>query len=89
MKNTLIKHRKLRKEKYKMYGSSIKGAPESTVQLNPVFKEIHRWSGDFGARFHPAKLIVCMFAVEHRILILLRPGNCFHLDTKRYDCVSN
>jgi hypothetical protein len=31
---------KLRKEKYKIYGSNIKGAPESEIELNPVFKDI-------------------------------------------------
>ena len=37
----MIKHSKLRKEK-KMYGSSVKGAPGSTMALNPVFKEVDR-----------------------------------------------
>ena len=40
MKNILIKHSKLRKEKYKLYASSIKGAPGSKMELNPMFKEI-------------------------------------------------
>ena len=40
MKSFLIKRSKLRKEKYKIYGSSIKGAPGSRMELNPVFKEI-------------------------------------------------
>ena len=40
MKSILIKHSKLRKEKYKMCGSSIKGAPGSRMELNPVFKDI-------------------------------------------------
>jgi hypothetical protein len=31
---------KLRKEKYKKYISSIKGAPRSEMELNPEFKEI-------------------------------------------------
>jgi hypothetical protein len=38
----LNKCSKLRKEKYKVYGSSIKGAPGSEMKLNPVFKEINR-----------------------------------------------
>jgi hypothetical protein len=42
IKNILIKHSKLRKKKYKMYGSKNKGAPGSRVELNPVFKEINR-----------------------------------------------
>ena len=40
MKNVLNKHSKLRKEKYKIYGSSIKGAAGSEMELNPVFKDI-------------------------------------------------
>jgi hypothetical protein len=40
MKSILRKHSKLRKEKYKIYGSSIKGAPGSEMELNPVFKNI-------------------------------------------------
>jgi hypothetical protein len=37
--------------------SSIKGAPGSKMELNPVFKDISlkRRSKDLGARFHPAK----------------------------------
>jgi hypothetical protein len=38
MKSILIKHSKLRKEKYKIYGSSIKGGPGNGMELNPVFK---------------------------------------------------
>jgi hypothetical protein len=41
MRSTLIECSKLRKEKYKMYGSSNKGAPGSEMELNPVFKEIN------------------------------------------------
>jgi len=37
MKNILNKHSKLRKEKYKIYGLSIKGAPGSEMELNSVF----------------------------------------------------
>ena len=37
MKNILNKCSKLRKEKYKIYGSSIKGAPGGEMKLNPVF----------------------------------------------------
>jgi hypothetical protein len=40
MKSILNKHSKLRKEKYKMYGSNIKGAPGSEMELNPVFQDI-------------------------------------------------
>jgi hypothetical protein len=36
----LNKCNKPRKEKYKIYGSSIKGAPESEMKLNPVFSDI-------------------------------------------------
>ena len=36
----LNKHSKLRKEKYKMHGSSNKEAPGSGMELNPVFKDI-------------------------------------------------
>jgi hypothetical protein len=31
------KHSKLRKEKYKIYGSSIKRVPKSEIEQNPVF----------------------------------------------------
>ena len=34
------KYSKLRKEKYKIYGSSIKGETGSEMELNPVFKDI-------------------------------------------------
>jgi hypothetical protein len=37
MKSILNKHSKLRKEKYKIYDSSMKGTPGSKVELNPVF----------------------------------------------------
>jgi len=40
MQNILNKHSKFRKEKYKIHGSSIKGAPGSEMDLNPVFKDI-------------------------------------------------
>ena len=36
MKNILKKHSKLRKDKYKIYGLSIKGAPGSEMELNRV-----------------------------------------------------
>ena len=42
MKNILMRHSRLKKEKYKMYGSSNKRAPGSEMELNPVFKEINR-----------------------------------------------
>jgi hypothetical protein len=34
MKNILMQRSKLRKEKYKMYGSNTKGAPGSGMDLN-------------------------------------------------------
>ena len=37
MKSILNKHSKLRKEKYKIYGLSIKGVPGSEMEQNPVF----------------------------------------------------
>jgi hypothetical protein len=37
MKSTLNKPSKLRKEKYKIYGSGIKGASGSKMELDPVF----------------------------------------------------
>jgi hypothetical protein len=37
MKKSLNKHSKLRKEKYKIYGLSIKGVPGSEIEQNPVF----------------------------------------------------
>ena len=37
MKSVLNKCSKLIKEKYKIYGSSIKVAPGSEMQLNPMF----------------------------------------------------
>jgi hypothetical protein len=40
-KNLLIKHSKHRKEKYKMYGSKIKGTSGSGIEVNPVFKDVN------------------------------------------------
>jgi hypothetical protein len=37
MERSLNKHNKLRKEKYKIYGSSIKGVPGSEMEQNLVF----------------------------------------------------
>ena len=37
MKRSLNKHSKLRKEKYKIYGLSIKGVPGSEMEQNLVF----------------------------------------------------
>jgi hypothetical protein len=37
MKNNLNKCSSLRKEKYKIYGLSIKGSPGSKMEPNPVF----------------------------------------------------
>ena len=51
-----------------MYGSMVKGAPRSGMELNPVFKEINRLKIQHGfkglvasvvARSHPAKLPSC------------------------------
>jgi hypothetical protein len=39
-KNVLNNHSKLRREKYKIYELSIKGAPGSKLELIPVFKDI-------------------------------------------------
>jgi hypothetical protein len=39
-KSVLNKHSKQRKEKCKIHGSNIKGAPGSEMELNLVFKEI-------------------------------------------------
>jgi hypothetical protein len=36
-KRSLNKHNKLRKAKYKIYSSSIKGIPGSEMEQNPVF----------------------------------------------------
>ena len=37
VKRILVKRSKLRKEKYKIHSSSMKEAPGSEMQLNPVF----------------------------------------------------
>jgi hypothetical protein len=37
LKRCLNKNSKLRKEKYKIYGSSIKEVPGSEIEQNPVF----------------------------------------------------
>ena len=42
MKSILIKHSKLKKKKYKMYGSKNKGAAGSRMEPKPMFKEINR-----------------------------------------------
>jgi hypothetical protein len=39
--NILIKHSKLRKEKYKMNSSKNKRVPGSAMELNPVFEKIN------------------------------------------------
>lgn len=41
-KSLLIKRSKLRKEKYKVYGSKIKRAPGNGMKLNPVFRKLNR-----------------------------------------------
>jgi hypothetical protein len=40
IKSILNKHTKLRKQKYKIYHLSIKGAPGSEMELNLVFRDI-------------------------------------------------
>jgi hypothetical protein len=40
MRNALIKYSKLRKEKYKKYGSKSKEAPGSRMKVNLVFKDL-------------------------------------------------
>ena len=40
-----MKYSRLRKEKYKTYGSKSKGAPGSGLKLNPVFKDINGIKG--------------------------------------------
>jgi hypothetical protein len=40
MNSILNKHSKLRKGKYKIYGSTIKGVPGGEMELNPVLKDI-------------------------------------------------
>ena len=58
MRSMLIKHSKLRKKKYKMYGS--KG--HQNIKWN-------QGSSDLKAGSHPAKLTVYAFAVEQWIVI--------------------
>jgi hypothetical protein len=49
MKSILNKHSKLGKEKYKIYGSSIKGVPGSKMELNPLLKKkTNQGSGNLG-----------------------------------------
>ena len=57
MKSILMKRSKLRKEKYRVYGSSIKRTAEREMELNPMFIDIKLsyGSGDFWERFHPAR----------------------------------
>ena len=40
MKNILIKHSKIKKKEYKMYGSSNKGSPASEMELTQRDKQI-------------------------------------------------
>jgi len=42
MNNILVKRKKLRKEKYKIYGPRNKGAPGSEMELNVMFKDGNR-----------------------------------------------
>ena len=37
MKSILNKHSKLRKERYKIYGLSVKGAPGREMEPKPIF----------------------------------------------------
>jgi hypothetical protein len=48
MKTILMKRNMLRKEKYKIYGLSIKGAPGSRMELN-VLRDNRLREWDFGA----------------------------------------
>ena len=45
MKNILMTRSKLRKEKFKIYGSKNKGPPGSRMELKPAFREINRLRG--------------------------------------------
>jgi hypothetical protein len=56
MKGVLMKRSKLRKEKYKIYGLSIKEAPGSRMELNLCSRDNRLWEWDFGVRFYPAEL---------------------------------
>jgi hypothetical protein len=61
-----LKCSKLRKKKYKMFGSSINRAPGSAVELNAVLKNI-KWkqrSGDLKSASRPAKLINYVFEIK-------------------------
>jgi len=52
-----MKRSKLKKEKYKIYGSRIKGTPGSEMEPNPVLGIKLNWgSSDLGARSNPAKV---------------------------------
>jgi hypothetical protein len=42
MKSFLISIESLKRKKYKIYGSSNKGAPGIEMELNPMFKEVNR-----------------------------------------------
>jgi hypothetical protein len=42
MKSILMKGIKLRKEKYKIHGSSNKGTPGSEMELSSIFKEMNK-----------------------------------------------
>ena len=39
LSSVLNRHSKIRREKYKIYGLSIKGAPTSKMEMNPVYKD--------------------------------------------------
>ena len=43
LRNILIKHSKLRKEKHKIHGLMIKQTPGSEIEVNHVFKDI-KWN---------------------------------------------
>jgi hypothetical protein len=54
-KRSLNKHSKLRKAKYKLYGSSIKGIPGSEMEQNAVLGNNRLREWDLGARSYPAE----------------------------------
>jgi hypothetical protein len=56
VKRSLNKHSKLRKEKYKIYGSSIKGTYQEVKWSKSCVlgdNRLREW--DLGARFYPVK----------------------------------
>ena len=54
MKRSLNKHSKLRKEKYKIYGSSTEGVPRSEMeQKSCALRDNRLREWDLGARSYP------------------------------------